>query len=64
MKVFAENVGFSSYLTAGKVYDCHHLRGDLYRIVCDDGDQTDILLSGCAHLSGGCWIVVDRSEDL
>jgi hypothetical protein len=60
MKVKADSVGDTEYLTAGKEYEVigESYGGSLCVIMCDEGDRLDIDLDCCAHIDGGCWTVV------
>ncbi len=50
------------YLTAGKEYDVRGFESDSFFIDTDEGFEIYCHMAGCAHLSGGCWIVVDDAN--
>ena len=60
MKVKAENVGDTEYLTAGKEYEVVGSHSHMVKkIVDDEGTIIYIRLNGCAFIDDGKWTVIE-----
>ena len=60
MKVYAEDVGSATYLTANKQYEAiEQQETDLYSIIDDEGDEILIYLPESSHISNKKWTVIN-----
>lgn len=59
VKIKSFNGELPEYLTDGKEYEAMERSDYSLLIIDNDGDSILCLLSGCHHLNGGSWEIVE-----
>lgn len=62
MKVYTNDVSGSKYLTSRKRYEViNDLSddGEFLEIIADDGSVIGVLITGCYHINGNKWTVIN-----
>lgn len=55
--------GYGPYLSPNKLYPIYVWDNSSFEITSDDGEMAYCLMTGCAHLGGGDWEIIEVENE-